>query len=163
MPGNVTESDRASFRSRGADPVVLGMFAGGSGADTGPVPRTVVLADDVAALRHLLRIMLEADSDFEVIGEASNGREAVEVVCELGPDLLFLDLAMPEMDGLEVITTLIDARRETAIVVFSGFSASRAADIAVSLGARAYIEKGATQDEVLRVARSVCGLSTPAT
>jgi DNA-binding NarL/FixJ family response regulator len=139
------------------------MFPAASGADIRPVSRTVVVADDVAALRQLMRIMLQDDAEFEVIGEASNGREAVDVVCDLHPDLLLLDLSMPQMDGLEVISQLAATCRETAIVVFSGFSASRAADIAVSLGARAYIEKGATQAEVLRVARSVCGLSPSAT
>jgi len=116
----------------------------------------VVVADDVAGLRYLIREMLADDAAFEVIGEAADGQEAVDVVCEMRPDILFLDLAMPKMDGLEVISTLIERCPETDIVVLSGFSAARTADIAISLGARAYIEKGATQAQLLAVARDVC-------
>ena len=116
----------------------------------------MVVADDVAGLRYLIREMLADDAAFEVIGEAADGQEAVDVVCEMRPDILFLDLAMPKMDGLEVISTLIERCPETDIVVLSGFSAARTADIAISLGARAYIEKGATQAQLLAVARDVC-------
>ena len=116
----------------------------------------MVVADDVAGLRYLIREMLADDAAFEVIGEAADGQEAVDVVCEMRPDILFLDLAMPKMDGLEVISTLIERCPETDIVVLSGFSAARTADIAISLGARVYIEKGATQAQLLAVARDVC-------
>ena len=102
----------------------------------------VVLADDTAEYRLLLRIILQQDNRFDVVGEAADGEEAVRVTAELRPNVLVLDLAMPVMDGLQAIPEVRAASPETAIVVLSGFARGRLDRDALARGASAYVEKG---------------------
>jgi DNA-binding NarL/FixJ family response regulator len=101
-----------------------------------------VLADDTKEYRDLLRIILEQDGRFEVVGEAENGQEAVDVTTALRPDAIVLDLAMPVMDGLQAIPRLLGCSPETAIVVLSGFARGQLDGEALARGAAAYVEKG---------------------
>jgi YesN/AraC family two-component response regulator len=82
---------------------------------------SVVLADDTEDLRLLLGVVLRAEGTFEVVGEASNGSEAIDVVAEHTPSVVLLDLAMPVMDGLQAIPELRRCSPDTKIVVLSGF------------------------------------------
>jgi DNA-binding NarL/FixJ family response regulator len=102
----------------------------------------VLIADDVEAIRDLWRYTLQQDSRVEVVGTAATGAEALEGVMRLRPDVLVLDLSMPDRDGLEVIPSIRTASPETAIVVASGFAWSRMAPVALELGAASYFEKG---------------------
>ena len=102
----------------------------------------VVLADDTAEYRLLLRIILEQDGRFEVVGEAADGAEAVRVTTAEQPDVLVLDLAMPVLDGLQAIPQVRAASPATAIVVLSGFARGQLDRAALARGARAYVEKG---------------------
>lgn len=102
----------------------------------------VVLADDTKEYRTLLRIILEQHGAFEVVGEAANGEEAVQLVGELQPDAIVLDLAMPVMDGLQAIPLLREVSPGTAIVVLSGFARGQLDRVALSRGAAVYVEKG---------------------
>ena len=102
----------------------------------------VVLADDTAEYRLLLRIILQQDGRFDVVGEAADGEEAVRMTAELCPDVLVLDLAMPVMDGLQAIPEVRAASPETAIVVLSGFARGQLDRVAIARGATAYVEKG---------------------
>ena len=106
----------------------------------------VVLADDVADIRALIRLAIERDGRFELVGEATNGREAVRLAEELAPDLVILDLAMPTMDGLQAIP---EVRRHLGddgrIVVLSGFEREKLGPVAVETCADAYVEKGAEE------------------
>ncbi len=102
----------------------------------------VVLADDTAEYRLLLRIILEQDGRFEVVGEAADGAEAVRLTTEERPDVLVLDLAMPVMDGLQAIPGVRAGSPDTAIVVLSGFARGRLDCQALAGGAHAYVEKG---------------------
>ena len=74
----------------------------------------IVVADDHAVLRAGLRALLNAEPDMEVVGEAANGRDAVEIAIRERPDLLMIDLNMPEMDGYEAITRV---RREMSLAM----------------------------------------------
>lgn len=116
----------------------------------------VLLADDVSGMRELWRLFLEEDPDIEVVGEAADGAEALRGVEATRPDVLVLDLSMPERDGLEVIPVVRTTSPGTAIVVASGFAASRMAAMALELGAAAYFEKGAPPEELVAVVRRVC-------
>lgn len=118
-------------------------------------PISVVLCDDVSEMRKLLRYALETDPRMRVVGEAGDGREGARVIAELQPDVVLLDLSMPEMDGLETIPEISSSAPETAIVVFSGFAAERMRDPALSSGADRYIEKGAPLDEIISTVREV--------
>ncbi len=102
----------------------------------------VVLADDTPEIRTLLRLTLEDHGEIEVVGEASDGAEAVKIVKELQPDALVLDLAMPVMDGFQAIPEVRRHAPETKIIVLSGFDKALMSERALSLGADMYFEKG---------------------
>ena len=78
--------------------------------------RTLIVDDEPLA-REGVRVLLEKDPDIEVVGECANGREAVEAIDELGPELLFLDVQMPEMDGFEALARVEAARRPVVVFV----------------------------------------------
>jgi DNA-binding NarL/FixJ family response regulator len=116
-----------------------------------------VIADDVAALRYLWRVALEDDPDFEVVAEAADGVETLAAVERTRPEVVLLDLSMPEMDGLEVIPVLRTASSRLKIVVASSFAASRMAPRAFELGADAYFEKGRPLSQLTDTLRGICG------
>jgi DNA-binding NarL/FixJ family response regulator len=116
-------------------------------AGTGAI--RVVLCDDVARLRQALRAALEDDGEIEVVGETANGREGLQVITQLRPDVALIDLSMPEMDGMEVIPLIRKSAPNTGIIVLSGFGASRMGKLALERGADRYVEKGERLD-VLR-------------
>jgi DNA-binding NarL/FixJ family response regulator len=108
------------------------------------IPRArVLLADDHALMRRLLRRAISAHPALEFVGEAADGAEAVELARSLAPDVVVLDLAMPELDGLQVAGKLRSDLPECAILVFSAFEAARVAAAALAAGADRYLEKAA--------------------
>lgn len=111
-------------------------------ASDDPPRFSVVIADDVAELRSLLRLILETSERFDVAAEAADGREAISLVEEHLPDLLLLDISMPVMDGLEALPLLREAAPRTKIVVLSGFDGESIGERSLELGAAAYLEKG---------------------
>ena len=115
----------------------------------------VYLCDDVAALRLVTRTVLELEPDLEVVGEAGDGRTALADVERLQPDVLVLDLSLPELDGLEVLEELARVSPGTRVVVFSGYPEEQLGAAALARGARSYVEKGADIDEVARAVRAV--------
>ncbi|MEX2503246.1 MAG: response regulator transcription factor [Egicoccus sp.] len=102
----------------------------------------LALADDDATLRRLLRMLFERDGRFEVVGEAADGAEALDLLAEIEADVLLLDLAMPRKDGLEVLAEL-GGRPLPRIVVLTGFVEPALQRQVLDLGARACLEKGA--------------------
>lgn len=118
-------------------------------------PYTVYLCDDVADIRLLMRFALEESPDLRVVGEAGDGEAGVEGVAETQPDVVLLDLSMPRLDGLEVISRLRRVSPGTGIVIFSGFSAERMRELALRLGADQYVEKGTSIETVRDVVREV--------
>jgi DNA-binding NarL/FixJ family response regulator len=101
-----------------------------------------VLVDDVEDLRALLRVLLLQDGRFEIVGEASNGQEAIELARRLQPDVVVLDLAMPIMDGLTALPGLREAAPQTRTVVLSGLPVEEMGTAASDAGAVGYLEKG---------------------
>lgn len=101
----------------------------------------VVVADDEPAFRKLLRFRLQRDGRFRVLGEASDGQEALELVEKHDPDLLLLDLAMPVMDGLEVLAKLQQQQRPR-VVVLTGFEEAQTRAAVMEFGAASYLVKG---------------------
>jgi DNA-binding NarL/FixJ family response regulator len=115
----------------------------------------VLLCDDAAGFRALMRYALEEDPAFVVVGEAADGRAGLEAVAELGPDVVLLDLSMPRMDGMDAIAAMRERSPSSRIVALSGFTAGERAEDALARGAHAYIEKGvdmATIRETVRAA-----------
>jgi DNA-binding NarL/FixJ family response regulator len=118
-------------------------------------PWTVFIADDVESLRALLRARLEEEPDIEIVGEASTGPETVTGVIRTRPDVLLLDLSMPEMDGLEALAALARAAPGTRTLVVSGFTADRMAPLVMARGASGYFEKGAAIDDLPEAIREL--------
>jgi DNA-binding NarL/FixJ family response regulator len=115
----------------------------------------VLLCDDVAMLRELLRYELEEDDGVVVVGEADNGLDGVRLVEELQPDVVILDLAMPGIDGLEALTQMRDTAHPPHVLVHSGFDAATMRERVLALGATAYLEKGGNLREVREAVRDV--------
>ena len=102
---------------------------------------TVLVVDDEADVRLTLRTVLRSSERLEVVGEASDGRQAIELTRELEPDIVLLDLMMPEMDGREAAPVIFREHPTTMIVVLSALSAADEAERLIANGAFAYVEK----------------------
>ncbi|MFP5224194.1 MAG: response regulator transcription factor [Actinomycetota bacterium] len=102
----------------------------------------MLLVDDVLALRRLMQITLESSGRFEVVGQAEDGMMGIEESRRLQPELVLLDMSMPEMDGLQALPRIREASPDSTVVVFSGFIEEKIGTDARQLGAAAYIEKG---------------------
>lgn len=101
----------------------------------------MLLADDTASVRMLLRGTLEASRAFEVVGEAGDGAQAVEMAAALQPDMVLLDLAMPVLGGMEAIPQIRSCAPDARVVVVSGYAPDQMGSQAVELGAAAFLEK----------------------
>lgn len=120
-------------------------------------PIRVVVADDEDAVRALLGIALcMQEDDFEVVGEAHDGIEAVDLVNERHPDAIVLDLMMPVLGGIDAIPKIRECWPPTKIVVFSALDAGQMAAEAVASGADAYVEKTRVVTELAWAIRKVC-------
>jgi DNA-binding NarL/FixJ family response regulator len=106
-------------------------------------------------MRRLARIVLEEEGDVSVVGEAADGRAAIREIGRLQPDVVVLDLSMPEMDGLEAIPVIHDVAPRAQIVVFSGFEEEKLAHAALRRKASRYVRKGAPLHELRQAVRSV--------
>src|ERR1700722_4741017 len=104
---------------------------------------TVLLVDDHALVRHGFRRILEDDPEIEVVGEASNGEEAVRLAAKEKPAVIVMDCAMPGMNGLEATRKILEARPHAAILILSMHSEDTLVRQALETGARGYILKNA--------------------
>ena len=114
----------------------------------------ILMADDHPVVRAGIRGMLETQDDFEVIAEASNGREAVEQVAKLKPDVVLMDLRMPEMEGVEAIEKIKAQRAEIHILVLTTYDTDADIVRAVEAGATGYLLKDAPREELFRAVRA---------
>lgn len=120
----------------------------------------LLLVDDHPVVRDGLRGMFAGDPGCEVVGEASNGLEAVRLAERLQPDVILMDLHMPEMDGVSAIEEL--ARREipSRVLVLTTYDQDSYVMPAIEAGATGYLLKDAPRDELLRAVRAVAGGDT---
>jgi DNA-binding NarL/FixJ family response regulator len=109
----------------------------------------VAIADDNDGVRTLLQVLIELDGRMELVGMATDGHEALALVAETHPDAILLDLSMPVLDGLEVLTTLRRDHPETRVVVYSGFSGAEVQTAAFEAGAVDYLVKGVEPDVII--------------
>jgi DNA-binding NarL/FixJ family response regulator len=122
------------------------------------VPVRLLIVDDHALIRSGLRSMLKREPDFEIVGEAGNGREAVELCRSLGPNLVLMDVRMPEMDGLQATRTIKRERPEIAVLMVTMHDNQDYMLEATKAGAAGYVLKDAPRSELLAaVRRAVCG------
>lgn len=113
------------------------------------------VADDHPIVREGLVAILGTQPDFTVIGEASNGREVVAKVPRLKPDVLLLDLEMPEMDGVEALNQLKETCPQVRAIAFTAFDSDERILGAVQAGAQGYLLKGAPREDLFKAIRVV--------
>jgi len=114
---------------------------------------TILLADDHAVMRQGLRALLEAETDFSVVGEAADGLEALKQVERLGPEVLVIDLKMPGLNGLEVVRQVRQRHLATRVVILSMYDDEPHVLEALRHGAVAYVVKGATAADLITAVR----------
>jgi two-component system, NarL family, response regulator NreC len=117
----------------------------------------VLIVDDHAVVRSGLRLLLDAEKDLEVVGEAGNARDAVFEARTANPDVILLDVVMPDQSGLEAIPTLLHEHPETKILVLSMQDDPRYVREAFGAGASGYVLKEAADTEVVAAIREVAG------
>jgi DNA-binding NarL/FixJ family response regulator len=115
----------------------------------------ILVADDHPVVRDGLVAILGTQPDFEVIGEAGTGQEVIERVEALEPDVVLLDLEMPELDGVETLQRLRQANSAAQVIVFTAFDTDERILGAVQAGARGYLLKGAPREELFDAVRVV--------
>lgn len=101
----------------------------------------ILISDDHEIVRRGLRSYLETETDFEIVGEAADGNEAVRLASELQPDVVLMDLVMPELDGVEATRRIVAAHPKTCVVVLTSFADDSRVLPALKAGARSYLLK----------------------
>ncbi len=118
-------------------------------------PIRIVLADDHAVMRTGLRLVLERQPDFQVVGEASDGREAVAMVQKLSPDILVTDIGMPNLNGIEAARQVAASSPQVSVVILSMHSDEAYVLRALKAGARAYLLKESAESDLIAAIRAV--------
>ena len=118
-------------------------------------PVSVLLVDDHALIRRGLADLIRYESDLKVAGEAANGQEAVEAARKLNPDVIVMDLMMPEMDGVEATRRIKAERPDSRILILTTFGTSADVARAMAAGASGAIMKDAETDDQLAAIRAV--------
>ncbi len=119
------------------------------------MPIRILIADDHPVVRDGLAAILSTQADFAVIGQASTGTEAVQLALSLTPDVILLDLEMPDLDGVEALRHIRAARAEARVIVFTAFDSDERIVSAVQAGAKGYLLKGAPREELFKAIRVV--------
>ncbi|MFP4144267.1 MAG: response regulator [Phycisphaeraceae bacterium] len=130
---------------------------GKSGASEPSDRIRIMLADDHAIVREGLRSVLEHQSDFEIVGEAVDGEQTVEMALELEPDVILMDISMPQINGIEATRRLADRLPDTHIIGLSIHDDLSMANCMKEAGADDYLSKGGSAEELCRTIRSVSG------
>ena len=115
----------------------------------------ILIADDHGVYREGLRAVLGPEPDIEIVGEATTGKEVVERANELRPDVVLMDIQMPEMNGIEATRRILEANPRVGIVVLTMFEDDDSVFSAMRAGARGYVLKGAPHSQILKVLRAV--------
>lgn len=113
----------------------------------------VLVADDHSVVRQGLRMFLLVQPDMEMVGEAQNGREAVALVDQLAPDVVLMDLLMPQMNGIEATAAIKAARPETQVLVLTTFLEDQRVAEAIQAGAVGFLLKEVEAEELVRAVR----------
>lgn len=114
----------------------------------------ILIADDHLIIRQGLRLILETENDFELVGEASDGAEAIELCKKLKPHVVLMDLRMPNMDGLTAIEKLRVEQPEIAIVILTTFNEDELMFRGLQAGARGYLLKDTDRATLFEIGRA---------
>ena len=116
---------------------------------------TIFVADDHPIVKEGLITILNTQQDFKIVGEATDGSEVVDAVKESQPDILILDLEMPGMDGIEIISELNKSGLKTKAIIFTAYKTDDRIFSAFELGAKGYLLKGSPKEEIFGAIRNV--------
>jgi DNA-binding NarL/FixJ family response regulator len=116
----------------------------------------IVICDDQPAFRQLLSVVLGIEPGFLVVGEASDGLQAIDVVRRERPDIVLLDIAMPKLDGLEALPQIRAASPSSRVVMLTAFGSDVMRERATAGGATHFIEKGGDMDDLVADIREAC-------
>jgi DNA-binding NarL/FixJ family response regulator len=119
------------------------------------MPVTILLADDHAVVRDGLRALIEDGNDLKVVGVAGSGREAVSEAQRLQPDIVIMDIAMPELDGVEATRRIVEKCPDTRVLMLSMYLSAEHIYRALQAGAQGYVLKESAGDEVVEAIRAV--------
>jgi DNA-binding NarL/FixJ family response regulator len=119
-----------------------------------------IIADDHTIVREGLRSLLEKEADIEIVAEATDGREALELTDKLNPDVVVIDIAMPNMGGIEAIQSICNKYNDVKIIVLSMHSDKRFISRALRAGAHGYMLKDCAGEELIRAIRAVTSSQT---
>lgn len=117
--------------------------------------RRILLADDHGVVRKGLRFLLESEPGLEVVGEAADGRQAVDLAAELKPDIIVMDIAMPRLNGIEATRQIVRDRPETAVIMLSMHSDEEYMVRTLAAGAKSYLLKDSAEGELVQAIHSV--------
>ncbi len=123
---------------------------------TTPLHFRILLADDHSSFRHMLRIFLELHPNWEVCGEAADGLEAVVRATELHPDIVLMDLNMPNLNGIEATRRIRSLSPSTRILILTFHELSSLQEIAQNSGAQGYVLKSEPFDVLTKAIEKVC-------
>lgn len=112
-------------------------------------PIRILVADDNSMVRRSIRMMLDAVDGIEVIGEAKDGREAIDLVEELNPDVVIMDISMPNVDGLQATRAIHDMDTDAHVLILSMYATPTFVRQALRNGAGGYVLKRTLSDELL--------------
>jgi len=118
-------------------------------------PITVLIADDHPVVRQGLAVLLEVQDDMTLVGEASTGPEAVQLTRQHAPDVLLLDLKLPEIDGLGVLSELAAEQTSTRVLILTSAAGPSTPGLALQAGAAGFLYKDVDPDALVRAIRSV--------
>jgi len=116
---------------------------------------TVLLAEDHAAYRKSLKLLVESDGDIDVVGEAKNGCEAVRLNKSLHPDVILMDIAMPLLNGLQATRQILETSPATKVLILSSHSDPEYVEQAMVFGASGYLLKQSSADVLTQAIREV--------
>lgn len=119
-----------------------------------PDPITILIADDHTILRQGLAKLLDGEPGLKVVGEAENGREAIEKAETLGPHVVLMDISMPMLNGIEAMRQMLKLQLETKVIILSMHSYDRYIHELLSLGACGYLLKSATGNDIVKAVRA---------
>jgi two-component system response regulator NreC len=116
----------------------------------------ILLADDHGVVRKGLRYLLQKSPEMEVVGEVSDGREAVAMAADLNPDVVVMDIAMPHLNGIEATSQIVKKNPKVGVIILSMHSDETYLVRALTAGAKGYLLKDSAETDLLRAVKTVC-------
>ena len=116
---------------------------------------TFVIVDDAVFMRTIIRRMIEQVDEYKVLGEASNGREAIEAAAKYQPDIMTLDITMPELDGIQAVPEILKVSPKTRIIMVSAMGQQSMVIEAIKMGAKDFVIKPFEKSRVYQAIKNV--------